>query len=383
MRLVIPIRSPYLCDMRILIDARMMGPETSRGIGRYTEELVRALLELAPEHRYVLVTRTAAHPFAQHPSVETLVADIPWYGLEEQRRMPSVIRSANADVVHVPHWNVPLAYRGPLVVTVHDLLLRHAPESAKASLRGPLVSFIKRVGYRLALSHALNAARSILVPTQFVADDIRHFYPSVASKIIVTGEGMPPLQLQTTSNWQLATPYLLYVGAAYPHKGVSDLLEAWPSISSKYPDLHLKIGGELDVFMQRLKSSAERRGLVRIEFLGRVPDADLPQLYAGALAFVYPSHFEGFGLPPLEAIAAGCPVISSDAGALVEVLGEKGAIFFRTGDANAILGAVERVVNDPKTARLRTAEAARELAARHSWRHAAQRTLEAYERSRL
>jgi glycosyltransferase involved in cell wall biosynthesis len=369
--------------MRILIDARMMGPENTRGLGRYIEELIRALLDLAPEHRYVLVTRTAKHPFVEHASVETLVADIPWYGMEEQRCMPAIIASAKADVVHIPHWNVPLSYRGPLVVTIHDLLLRHVPESAKASLRGPLVSLVKRVGYRLAVSHAMKAARSILVPTQFVAEDIRHFYPSVVGKVDVTGEGMPPLHIPA-SNFQLPTspPYLLYVGAAYPHKGVSDLLDAWPAIAAKHSELRLKIGGELDVFMQRLKASAEQRGLVRIEFSGRVPDAELARLYAGALAFVYPSHFEGFGLAPLEAIAAGCPVISSDAGALVEVLGKNGAIFFRAGDANAILGAVERVVNDPKTARLRTAEAARELAARHTWRHAAERTLEAYERAR-
>ncbi len=364
--------------MRIAIDARMTGAENTRGIGRYIEELVRAMIEVEPQNEYVMID-----------------AKVPWYGLAEQMKMPEILRAARADVVHVPHWNVPLLYRGPLVVTIHDLLLRHEPASAKASTHNFLTRRVKRIGYRLTLDHAISAAKKILVPTQFVADDVTHFYPRAAPKIVVTGEGMPSKVESRKSKveshgglldfetFRLSTPFLLYVGSAYPHKGLGDLLAAWEKIAETHPDLRLVIAGEMDVFMKRAKSKVEsRKSKVaddsRITFLGRVTDAKLRDLYAHATAFVYPSHFEGFGLPPLEAIAAGCPVISSDAGPLRDVLGADGAIFFRAGDVNDILRAVTELLFDVAERRKRLPEIARRLAERWSWTRAAEITLAAY-----
>lgn len=362
--------------MRITLDARMMGPTNTRGIGRYTEELVRAMLDIAPEHQYVLIVRRPGHPFAAHPSVETVVADIPWYGLREQREMPSVFAKTNPDVIHVPHWNVPTRIGHKLVVTIHDLLLRHEPESAKISTRGPLVRLTKRLGYRLVLSAALRHASRILVPTHFVEQDVQTFYPSTSGKLVVTGEGMPALDV---ASWRPSDPpYLLYVGSAYPHKGLSDVLEAWPRIHRDFPSLRFKIAGELDVFMSRLKDRAASESLSDVDFLGRVSDTELVQLYRGASALVFPSHFEGFGLPPLEAIAHGCPVIAADAPATVEVLGKTAATFFRRRDADAILGAVHQVLDHQEEARQKTLRAAQELARQHDWKRTAERTLVAY-----
>jgi len=364
--------------MRICIDARFMGAEATRGIGRYVGELVRAMLEVAPENRYVLVTRSASHPFAPHPSVETIVADVPWYGFTEQIRLPAVFASAKADLVHVPHWNVPLFLRGPFVVTVHDLLLRHEPASAKVSTRGFFLRTLKRLGYRLVLWNALRRARRILVPTQFVARDVMEFYPFARGKIIVTGEGMPPFP-PSSSRMRGPTDYLLYVGSAYPHKGLGDLMEAWEMVSKAHPGLELRIAGEMDAFMEAVRSDAERRKLPRVTFLGTVDDATLRTLYGSALAFVFPSHFEGFGLPPLEALAEGCPVVCSDAASLPEVLGPDGAIFFRAGDPDAILQAIEQVVREPEVFRRNAATAAKRLSVIHDWRNAALHTLIAYQ----
>lgn len=363
--------------MRIAIDARMRGAENTRGIGRYIEELVRAMIEIEPQNEYVMID-----------------AKIPWYGIEEQMKMPTILRATRADVVHVPHWNVPLMYRSlrqsadaALVVTIHDLLLRHEPASAKASTRNFLTRAVKRIGYRLTLDHAISAARKILVPTQFVADDVARFYPEAQRKVVVTGEGMPGEGVgrkgvvrseSPTAYALLPTPYFLYVGSAYPHKGLEDLLGAWETISREHPELRLVIAGEMDVFMQRVKSFAEKKHLPRVEFLGRVNDGHLRDLYGHATAFVYPSHFEGFGLPPLEAIAAGCPVISSDAGPLRDVLGEDGAIFFRAGDGNGIIRAVTELLRTLPERQNRLPEIARRLADRWSWRRAAEATLAAY-----
>ncbi len=363
--------------MKIAIDARMMGPMNTRGIGRYIEELIRAMLVLEPEHEYHLIVREKAHAFVAHPSVRTQVVDIGWYGLREQVLMPRVLGRIGADVVHVPHWNVPFLLSGRLVVTVHDLLLLHFSESAKMSMRSWPVRMIKRIGYRLVLDHAIGAARRILVPTKFVEKDIVGFYPRAVSRIKVTGEGMPALNIKKDLPHHHPS-FLLYVGSAYPHKGLADLMVAWKKIALAYPALHLWIAGERDVFMRALEAGISREDLGRVKFLGRVTDERLVELYENAVALVYPSHFEGFGLPPLEALARGCPVISSDAGALPEVLADEGVFSFHVGDSNAILGCVQEIMDDPAKARAKSVVAAEKLSRVHDWRTAAQSTLDAY-----
>jgi len=378
-RLVNRWTRPYFRVMRICIDARMMGPENTRGIGRYIEELVRAMLVQEPENRYVLIVRKPDHPFKDEPNVETLVADVPWYGLAEQRLMADVFRRAKADLVHVPHWNVPMSFRGPLVVTIHDLILRHFPASARTSTRGPLVRWLKNIGYRATISRAIRHAERILVPAEFTEQDVESFYPKSKGKIIVAGEGMPQIQAPTTQRGESgASPFLLYVGSAYPHKGLDDLLVTWPEIQKNHPELRLILVGELDVFMRKLKGDAEAQGLRNVEFLGRVSDERLSELYSGAKAFVFPSHFEGFGLPPLEALAHGCPVISSDAASLPEVLGKNGATYFRAGDSGGILLAVEKVLADTEKAKVAARQAAQGLVQRHTWLKTARLTLQAY-----
>ncbi len=358
-----------------------MGTEAARGIGRYTEELVRAMLAIAPQHEYWLVTRRAIHPFSSHPSVHTKVADIPWYGFREQLCMPTIFAGLHADILHVPHWNVPLLTGGRLVVTIHDLLLSHEPASARISTRHAVVAIAKRWGFRLNLYAALHKAQAILVPTTFVADDITKLYPFAARKITVTGEGMGKYDrfFITPSLRPPSSKYLLYIGSAYPHKGLDLLIDAWRDVERQHPELHLKIAGADDVFMARLKAEVLRLRLPRVEFLGYVPDEELPALYRDALAFVYPSRFEGFGLPPLEALQVGCPVIASRATALPEVLGEAGAFYFESGSRTGILQAVRRVMDDPEYARRCAAAALPDLRVRHDWIQTAERTLNVYQ----
>ncbi|MDQ7814484.1 MAG: glycosyltransferase family 1 protein [Patescibacteria group bacterium] len=372
--------------MKIAIDARMMGAGNTRGIGRYIEELVRAMLDLGTDDEFVLLVRQSDHPFARHPRVSTVLAPVSWYGFAEQLKMPGILERTGADVVHVPHWNVPLLYRGPLVVTVHDLLLRHYPSSAKTSTRSWPIRLMKRILYRAVVGHAVRAAKKILIPTEFTRHDVESFYPGAKGKSVMTGEGMPkPVSGSSypvsstgrATSYQIPdTSYLLYVGSAYPHKGLDDLLSVWPEIRRRHAMLRLIIAGEMDIFMQRMKASHAAQG--GVDYLGKVSDDSLERLYGNAIALVFPSHFEGFGLPPLEALAHGCPVISSDAASLPEVLGKHGIEFFHVGDGNGILLAVEKVLSDRKKAREAAASAAHELQQRHDWRKAAKLTLEAY-----
>lgn len=365
--------------MRICIDARMMGAGNTRGIGRFIEELMKAMLRLAPQHRYILIVRSEKHPFSQHPSVETLVADIPWYGWREQVYLPGVFRASRADRFFVPHWNVPfLGMPKPFFVFVHDLLLFHEPLSAKISLRHPLVAWSKRLAHRLVVRHAVHMARSVLVPTIAVQQDVLSFFPE-RKDIQITGEGMPSILPSDAFAPTHIPPYLLSVGSAYPHKGLEDVLRAWPAIRFLYPDLEWWIVGEKDVFMQGFERLVEETGIVGIRFLGRVEEGALAGLYQRALACLFPSRFEGFGLPPLEALAVGCPVVARRIPVLVEVLGEEGVIFFRDGTEDAILAAVRTLYTDPVHARRQAQELAKKLEKTYRWEETARIILTALE----
>ncbi len=363
--------------MRIAIDARMMGADVTRGIGRYIQELILAMLELHSDNTFVLITRTKDHAFTSYKNVETIVADIPWYGMQEQMQMPNIFRKALADVIHIPHWNIPLFIRGKVAITIHDVLLRHYPASAKSSTRNFFLRTLKSAGYRIILAYAIRRAHAIFVPSHFVAKDLAEFYPAAKKKIIVTGEGMPSPVYKTCTVENFASPYLLYVGSAYPHKGLGSLLIAWNKIRIQYPALRLKIVGEKDIFMMSLEGSQES-GDMRIDFVGRIGDKALSRLYAHATAFVFPSLHEGFGLPPLEALAHGTPVIASDAGSLPEVIGPDNAFFFHAGDPDAILTAVDRVLSDPERAHAMVLIASKDCMRRHSWKATAEATIQGY-----
>ncbi len=360
------------------------------------------MLSLKSGHRFVLLEKdVTSSPFKNHPDVDHIAADVPWYTLKEQVEMPRLIASTNADVLHVPHWNVsilpPSARPVPRIVTIHDLILLEEPASANITTRGPVVAGIKRFAHRIVLANALYRSQAILVPTQYVKDRISFYYKDLKTPIIVTGEGMPDLD---ESHWQDADtdhPYFMTVGSAYPHKNLEKVIEAWQVVSQTHPNVRLLIVGKKDQFMERLQKefgiwnlefgSGSGRTQIpnskfqipNIEFLGDVSDEELRSLYSRAHALIFPSRQEGFGLPPLEAIAAGCPVISSDAACLPEVLGREGILSFNPASADGIVAHVETVLKDPSGVRGDIRRIAPALRKRHDWKMAAMRTLEVYQ----
>ncbi|MFO0764681.1 MAG: glycosyltransferase family 1 protein [Patescibacteria group bacterium] len=349
--------------MHIAIDARMMGAGQTRGIGRYIEQMVEALKAERPDWHITL-----------------LQPDVPWYGLREQLEMPDLIKSVHADHVWFPHWNVPLLYRGDFSVTIHDLLLIHQPQSAKASTRHPVIAWLKHCGFKIVLNHALKKSRHIFVPTSAVKKDIVTFYPSVEKKIIVNGEGLS--ELPAPSDVRVSeSPFLFYVGSAYPHKRLDLLLEAWKTLSENHPQLTLVIGGEQDVFMKRVQAQSEAMGLPRVRFSGHLSDQELADHYAQAAAFVFPSSFEGFGLPPCEALSLCTPVICADIEVLREVLPEQGVFFFKNGSADGMIEGIESVLVQGQSARTQALLGGEEIRRRHDWMKAAEMLASAVQKS--
>lgn len=362
--------------MRIGIDARFAGP-TGRGLGRYTAELLYHLALLEPADEFVVFTRRDNPEFVpDHPRFRSVVADFPWYSFAEQIRFPGFIRRSGVDLMHFPHFNVPVFSRTPFVVTIHDLILRRFPTHA-ASTRSRIGYAVKRLGYHAVIAAAVRRARAIIAVSNFTAAEIVGAWPAVRQKVRVVPEGISRLPASSEpaaavlGRYGIASPYFLYVGSCYPHKNVGGLIAAYRRLREMEPNPPaLVIAGSPDRFSERISDAVRRDGPAHVRFIGFVPDAELAALYREAIAYVCPSRYEGFGLPPLEALACGTRVLAHRATALPEVLGDS-AFFTDACDPDRFAADLRRIWRDPPRRGAFDP-------ARFSWRAAAEATYAVY-----
>lgn len=360
--------------MKIGIDARNDGT----GVGRYTFSLIRELAKLDRENEYVLFLsreRFAAYP-APGPNFRTVEARIPWFTLREQLLLPRVIGRERLDLVHYPHVTVPLLSRTPFVVTIHDL---NYLDPAAISHPGTLL----RAGYRVELAKARRARRLIAV-SEHTRDTLVRTLDVDPDRVAVTYEaadapGAVEPDTRVLARHGLDAPFLLYVGAAYPYKNLARLIEAFARVGG---DHRLVLAGDHEDFGAALRAHAEAAGLAgRVVFTGAVSEAELAALYGAALAYVFVSLSEGFGLPGLEAMAAGVPVVAARAGSLPEVYGDA-ARYCDPLEVESIAAALTDVVGDVEL-RARLIALGRERAAEFSWTRMAEQTLAVYREALL
>jgi glycosyltransferase involved in cell wall biosynthesis len=356
----------------------MMGPEV-RGIGRYVNKLLEHLAAIDKEHEYVVFTRQVAASLVP-ASMRTVICEVPWYSLREQRELPAIFDGARLDLMHVPHWNAPLKLKTPLVITIHDMILWEHP-SLRATKLSPLVYAAKYLFYRHLVSTNARHARKIITVSNSAANAILRTLDVPAEKISVTPLGIDPLPIATdpTPYSLLPTPYLLSVSSGYPHKNLTTFFIAADDLMNDDQSLHAVVCGIDPAFLPRVQREAEGimlGNMPRTHLLGVVPDEQLGALYRDAHAFIFPSLAEGFGLPPLEAALVGVPVIASDIDTARETLGDASLLVPPT-DVQAYLAAYRRLMTDPalKTANI---QAEKERASRYSWDKTARLTLEAY-----
>ncbi|MDD2730663.1 MAG: glycosyltransferase family 1 protein [Candidatus Portnoybacteria bacterium] len=359
--------------MTIGIDARFFGPR-AKGLGRYTEKLIAELEKQDSVNDYVIFLRQPEFLRYQpaNPRFKKVLADWRWYSLAEQIFMPLAIARQKVDLMHFPHFNVPIFWRGPFVVTVHDLILRHF-STRRASTLGPLSYWFKYQIYKIVIKSAVKRAAKIITISRFVKEDIMKSFNVPADRIAVIYEGAPAAESEKKIKNRPVGRYLLYVGNAYPHKNLENLLAAFEILRRDYqPDLRLVLVGEEDYFYRRLKARAPN-GVV---FAGFASDRELAEIYQRAGVYVFPSLCEGFGLPPLEAMACGVPVAAAKATCLPEVLGEA-AVYFDPKDANDMASKIAGIL---KNNQLRQTLKEKGLAQikKYSWEKMACQTMEIY-----
>ncbi|OGY78687.1 MAG: hypothetical protein A3B74_04920 [Candidatus Kerfeldbacteria bacterium RIFCSPHIGHO2_02_FULL_42_14] len=375
--------------MHIGIDARFYGGGRAKGLGRYTEKLIECLQEIDHTNTYTIFFQKEDFDHVQFHNTHfhKVLADFPWYSFQEQRLMPRLLAQLHLDLVHFPHYNVPLFFRSRFVLTIHDLILHHFP-TRKASTLGPVKYFFKQLGYRCVISQAAKHAQKILTVSNFSKQDIQQTFHTPSDKIVVTYEGadnVPMHHYNATQQKEMLTklavqqPYLLYVGNAYPHKNLGILLDVVQTLKAQGTiNWQFVLVGKNDYFYLQLQEQARQFGLLdHVRFVGFVTDKELSVLYENALAYIFPSLYEGFGLPPLEAMLHGTPVLSSKASCLPEIL-KSYASYFDPQDKNDIIYAIQNIFSHPEH-REKIKEEAQRYARHFSWQDMTRRTLEVYE----
>lgn len=368
--------------MHIGIDARFYGP-TAKGLGRYVQKLLEHLALLDHDHTISVFLRKENWDRYQAPDARftKVLADIPWYSMQEQLKLAPLLRSVKPDLMHFPHYNVPVLYRQPFVVTVHDLIVSRFP-TRRASTLGPILYTLKNAAYHQVIRSAILRARSILTVSEFSKQEILDVYHADPNKITVTYEAadlfpQTTVDHATEAKIQSYGSYLLYVGNAYPHKNLEGLVAAFQALQKEYTQpLKLVLVGKMEYFYSRLRTTVQEQGIQNVIFAGGVSDAELGALYRHATLYVFPSFMEGFGLPPLEAMQAGVPVVSSNLSCLPEVLGNA-ADYFDPHDISAMTKVMRLVLENPQ--RQNELRALGKLQAqRFHWDDLARTTLDVY-----
>ena len=372
------------CLLRIAIDAHSVGTGLA-GNETYITNLIEALAEIDAVNEYTLyVTKRAAVErfhnrwpnFTTRLTLpHTPLVRIPLTLSRELRRRP-------VDLLHVQYTAPPLC-PCPVIPVIHDLAFEHLPETFKRRSWMQL---------RLTVRRTARRAAHVLTVSEYSKRDIAETYRIAPERITVTPLAAPahfapvtdPAELERVRvQYKIEGPYILAVGSIQPRKNLVRLLRAYSDLlqaraEAKLPQLVL-VGKRAWLYEETLRAVREMGLTSRIVFTGYVPESDLPALYTGALLFVYPSYFEGFGLPPLEAMRCGTPVVTGNRTSLPEVVGDA-ALTVDPFDTGALGEAIARLVDDD---RLRAALRARGLEQAHkfSWRETARLTLEAYRRA--
>jgi glycosyltransferase involved in cell wall biosynthesis len=356
--------------MRVGFDGRSLGSPAG-GVRRYASELLLAFGRVAPDLQLTVLGApdgVSLPPAARRQAVARLAPTNLGWSLVD---LPRAVQRLRFDLFHAPAYTAPLRAVHPLVLTIHDVSYERHPEWYPYRRDG-----LRRWFYR----RCALAADCILTDSEFSRAEIQAAYGIQTERIRVVplGVGAPFIESPAvrSQSADVREPYLLHVGDLHPRRNLRLLVRAAGRISRRDPLLLVLAGkdaGEHPALLQE----AGKAG-VTIRFTTPENDTELAQLYAGASAFVYPSRYEGFGLPLLEAMACGAPIVAARAASIPEVVGDAGILFEPTDEEDLVAG-IRRILNEPALA-AGLGQAGRARAAEFTWERTARATLDVYRR---
>jgi glycosyltransferase involved in cell wall biosynthesis len=371
--------------VKIAIDIRRM---TEFGVGTYIRNVVRTLGRLDHETNYFLIGAPAKveEIGALPPNFHTIPLLAPERSLQGYREFRAALKGLDCDLVHIPNlFSVPRALPCPYVMTVHDML-EHMARAREQS------SFWRSIYFQTTKRVLAGAAR-IFAVSNFTRNEIEKLFEIPPERIEVVYNAIDERFLHghateadrdlIARRYQVTYPFLLYAGRISPHKNVVRMIEAFSALKTELerdqtlPDLKLIIIGDDLSGNPDLRRTVVRSGVQNdVRFLGFIPIEVLRIFYDEAKVFVFPSLYEGFGLPPLEAMAHGTPVVTSNVSSLPEVVGNA-AVLVNPENVFEIMRALHRVLTD-QSLRVRMKERGYQQAAKFSWNTSVRRILEAY-----
>jgi glycosyltransferase involved in cell wall biosynthesis len=376
--------------MHIAINAHLLAHTLSfrrAGVSHYIEQLLQHLAQVDHTNRYSVYTTRGLNAaalalpprFAVRPSLLPTInprVRIPW----EQCLAPLLLRRSGADLFHGTLNVVPMLCPVPSVVTVHDLAFIRFPHTFRS---------YNRTYLDLATRISVRRAARICAVSEHTKREVVGLLGVPPERVVVTYNAarahFQPPDPHTLQQFRiregLPEQFVLYVGTLEPRKNLTTLLDAYSQVA-RTSDIPLIVGGGKGWLYQPVFERLEALGLrERVQFVGYIDEEDLPLWYAAATVFVFPSIYEGFGMPPLEAMACGTPVLTSNSSSLPEVVGDAGLMAEPT-DVDALAAALLRLLHDTDL-RHDLRERGLQRAQAFSWRTTAERTLEAYEAIRL
>ncbi|NTW61866.1 glycosyltransferase family 4 protein [Candidatus Saccharibacteria bacterium] len=350
----------------IVIDARIISSST----GTYIERILNYLQEIDTVNRYTVLVFSKDKEYWKptNPNFEVIGADFKNYSIAEQIGLKKLLDKLSPDLVHFCMPQQPVLYKGLHVTTIHDMTLMKTYNTDK----NWLVYHLKQLVGRFVFKWVARTSAYVITISKFSKNEVLNFTKIPSDKVVVT-----PLSADTFDDKisPYKTPFkqfLLYVGQQSDYKNIRRLGDAHQELLKKYPDLGLILVGSIKGGTVNNQNYFENKGYKNIHFTGFLPNPQRDWLYKNAAAYVFPSTMEGFGLPGLEAMGYGAPVVSSNATCLPEVYGGA-AHYFDPFDTNDMVRAIDDVLSNSKL-RSELIKKGYKQIAKYSWRRTAEQT---------
>jgi glycosyltransferase involved in cell wall biosynthesis len=371
--------------MHIILDARLLLPQMT-GIGRYLLDLGRGLSQVMTHDTLEIWLQSGlprSHPAwsLESERIKVKAVDLPHMSLRSQWALPWMLSRTRCDLFHYPHFDLPFLTPGPLAATLHDLKYIARPDFF------PQYGRLRRLVMLVMMRYTTRRAQRVIVVSESTRQDAIHWLGAEEARLRVIYEGVEdhffnPLPAGQVSEvrrrYGIEAPFILFLGERRPHKNIPGLLKAFSVLTRSQPKPYrLVIAGKPYSDYREPERICAQLGLeIAVRFIDHLPDTDLPALYQSASAFALLSYYEGFGLPVLEAMASGVPVVVANTTSLPEIAGQAGMKVppdDPLAAAEALLSVLEGGEN-----RATCIEAGKAHARQFTWRRCAQHTLDVY-----